>query len=148
MNTEQVRTLIPLLDIRPPDEFGFAHAAFFFDRMLDAGRSRLKFNSKDISNISLQFLDGKLIYIGIVYADSIKWDSLEEYIARLNSSLNLPAVWESGSFDKTLRCDGFQVNAFLAGGTGTLSLHDTTAEQLLATRKMEKKDNQKQTFRP
>ena len=147
MEIKQVLSYLPSLTIEPADEFGFSHASFSF-QIADEELKRLKFDNKGISNISFNFLDGKLSYIGVSYNDTVKWDSLDEYVSKLNESFHLPGVWQSNDYDKSLTCDGFEIRASLPRNTGELSLYDRTSARVRATRWAEKKERQKQTFKP
>lgn len=148
MEIKQVLSLLPQLDIKPADEFGYSHTNFSFYQMTDEELKRLKFDGKGISSIGLDFLDGKLISLMVMYADTVRWASLDEFASKLNASFNLPGVWQSNGFDKSLTCDGFEIRASLAGNTGSLFLFDITSERTLVKRKAEKEEKKKQAFRP
>ena len=148
MEIKQVLSFLPQLDIKPADEFGYSHTSFSFSQMTDEELKRLKFDRKGISYIGLDFLDGKLISLLVAYDDTVRWASLDEFVSKLNASFNLPGAWQSNDSDKGLTCDGFEIRASLAGNTGSLSLFDITSERALMARKAEKREKQKQAFRP
>jgi len=73
---------------------------------------------KGVLSISLNYLDGRVTSVAILYDDSIKWDSADEFVAQVAKSLRLPSEWAryagSDAEDqlRALRCEDF---VFVAG---------------------------------
>lgn len=87
---------------------------------------------KGVRRVRVRFVDGRLAYAQVAYDDSIKWDSIDEFIETVTTTLKLPGNWarpadSDGSTNaKELRCEGF----VLTGDVGSDSLDTRIAAQL------------------
>ncbi len=78
---------MPQIQFDRADEFGVSKTSIspFFDPRFD------KASFADVRTISLDFLDGKLVALWIGYESTFKWKTLDEFVAGISKSLNLPA---------------------------------------------------------
>lgn len=103
---------------------------------------------KGVRGIRLRFVDGRLAYARVAYDDSVKWDSVDEFVMTVAKALSLPVEWsspdDSGSASKQreLRCDGFVVTADVsADSTDTRIAAQLSVEDLTATKTVEKRQD-------
>ena len=71
---------------------------------------------KGVRKLQMRFIDGRLSYLQVTYDDSIKWDSIEEFVDTVATNLKLPHDWKTpadsaGGLEKELRCEGFVLSA-------------------------------------
>jgi hypothetical protein len=105
---------------------------------------------KDVSNLTLGFLDRKVYEISITYDDSIDWNDTTEFVSRISNSLGLPPAWEKRQDDpniQDLECKEFRMVTWVKNYSKRevyLSLTDTVAEMAIDSREK----NQKKTFKP
>lgn len=115
MNLEEVRARVPRLSVRQPDQFGYTEVVIRPTRSGPGPESL-----KGVTGAVLDFLDGRLFYILMVYDNSVPWNSADQFISRISSALNLTGEWETypeihpyrGEALKTLNCGKYQ---FIAG---------------------------------
>ena len=131
MTYDQVKARVPQIQFGRADEFGVAKTSInpAFGPQFD------KASFADARTISLDFLDGKLVTLWIGYESTFKWQKLDEFVAGMSSSLNLPAAWPSKRGGQELRCDGFSVLASLIAGSPSIRLTDETAQETIANRR-------------
>ena len=110
-----------------------------------------------ISNLTLEFTDGRLSYIRVGYPATRRWNSMDEFLAATAARLNLSGTWDyfydraEKSFrdledfrDKSLECRGFRVSVGLGvEGIGPqmphIKLEDTVAQRLVKAREEERR---------
>src|SRR5260370_2250549 len=102
MTYDQVRSRVPQIQFDRADEFGVSKTSIspFFDPRFD------KASFADVRTISLDFLDGKLVALWIGYESTFKWKTLDEFVAGISKSLNLPAEREAERGGRQLSCPG------------------------------------------
>jgi len=133
MNFEQVKNRIPQVQFGPADEFGVTKTSInpYFDPHID------KLAFADVRTISFDFLDRKLVSLWIGFERSFKWQTLDEFVAGVSKSLNLPAAWPTKRGGREIRCDGFSVFASIIAGSPGLRILDEPAQETIATRREE-----------
>ncbi|HVF58136.1 MAG TPA: hypothetical protein VM934_18450 [Pyrinomonadaceae bacterium] len=94
-----------------------------------------------ISRIGFEFVDGRLTAFQANYANSINWDSQEQFTERVGESLKLPKAWQGGD---TMICDGFTITA----GINSISMVDASGRRLVEQRRRERDEKARQGFRP
>jgi hypothetical protein len=130
MSSTQFRTLYPRAKmIRNRAEVG--ELVF---RSIGIEDARLK----GINTLRSFFLDGKLYFLAIEYANQIEWQGVDEFVKQFNKWTGLPTDWEDSSElfffsdllqgtelptdwddyseSRTLRCPGFVVEAKISAG--------------------------------
>ena len=128
---DQVKSRVPQIQFGRADEFGVSKTSLspFFDRRFD----RASF--ADVRTISLDFLDGKLVTLWIGYESTFKWKTLDEFVAGIQKSLNLPAEWPAKRGGRQLTCEGFSVFVSMIGGGPSIRITDEAAQGIIAARR-------------
>jgi hypothetical protein len=76
---------------------------------------------KGIRRMQMRFIEGHLSYLQISYDDAIKWESIDQLIETVATTLKLPQEWklpedsDGSSQTKELRCEGFVLSASIGG---------------------------------
>ena len=133
MTYEQVKARVPQVQFGNADQFGVAKTSInpHFDPRID------KVGFADVRTISLDFLDGRLVTLWIGFESTFKWHSLDEFIAGMSKSLNLPPAWSTKRGGGRISCAGFSVFASLIAGGPDIRLTDEAAQETIATRREE-----------
>jgi hypothetical protein len=133
MDFEQVKTRVPQVQLGRADEIGLTKTSInpLYDPRFD------KASFAGVRTVSLDFLDGKLTTLWIGYENSFKWQSVNEFIAGISKSLNLPASWSPKKGGQQLHCDGFTLFVSQIAGSPSIRLTDDAAEESIATRREE-----------
>lgn len=122
---------------------------------------------KGTRRIRLEFLDGRLTLTEVAYDDSIKWDSIDDFVATAAKALNLPAEWsltpdgEGIETARELRCEGFVITGSIAPDSSDtriaarLSVEDLAAAKMVLKRQENLKekaqrdeDSKRKNFKP
>src|SRR6266446_3639386 len=112
MTYDQVKARVPQIQFDRADEFGVSKTSInpSFGPQFD------KASFADVRTISLDFLDGKLVTVWIGYEGTFKWQKLDEFVAGMSNSLNLPGTWSPKRGGQQLTCDVFSVLASVIAG--------------------------------
>ena len=131
MTYDQVKSRVPPIQFGRADQFGVAKTSInpSFGPQFD------KASFADVRTISLDFLDGKLVSLWIGYESTFKWQKLDEFVAGMSKSLNLPAAWSPKRGTQQLTCDGFSVLASVIAGSPSIRLADEAAQETIANRR-------------
>src|SRR5712691_11266323 len=131
MTYEQVKARVPPIQFGRPDQFGVTKTSINpgFGPQFD------KASFADVRTISLDFLDGKLVTLWIGYEGTFKWQKLDEFVAGMSRSLNLPAAWPPTRGGQQLTCDGFSVFASVIAGSPSIRISDDAAQEAIANRR-------------
>ncbi len=131
MTYEQVKARVPPVQFGPADQFGVAKTSInpSFGPQFD------KASFADVRTISLDFLDGRLVTLWIGYDSTFKWQKLDEFVAGMSKSLNLPAAWSPKRGTQQLTCDGFSALASVIAGSPSIRLTDEAAQEAIANRR-------------
>lgn len=161
MPSTTVKAKVPGLKLGAPDRFGRIQG------FVDAKQARLTAPFKDVMAILVEFVDGRLSYIGMVYDNSIEWKGADDFASRVSTALRLPHEWmpyrnrrDSNAYNlRELECEG---SKFIAGFDTYRyqkypSLHwlDTEAIRKYVSRKLDEEERQRRiqerrrdTFKP
>jgi hypothetical protein len=133
MTYDQVKARVPPIQFGRPDEIGVAKTSINpnFDPRFD------KSGFADVRTISFDFLDGKLVTLWIGYDPSFKWQTLDDFVAGMGRSLNLPAAWSQKRGGQQMTCEGFSIFASIIAGSPSLRITDETAQETITTRREE-----------
>jgi hypothetical protein len=103
---------------------------------------------KGARKLQMRFIEGRLSYLQVTYDDSIKWDSIEQFVETVATTLKLPQGWktpedsDSGTQEKELRCEGFVLSANITGDVRDInSGPELILQDLAAWNEMSKKQN-------
>jgi hypothetical protein len=133
MTLEEVKTRVPQVRFRPPDQFGVVKTTInpgydpSFDKTSFAG----------VRSVSMDFLDGKLTTLWIGYDATFKWQALDDFIVGISKALNLPAMWSRKGLGRELACDGFSVFASMIAQSPALRITNEAAQETIGTRRAE-----------
>jgi hypothetical protein len=104
MTAAEVKARLPVIKSPVPNASGYAQVSISF--MKGIGRPAFL---NGVMTMGFDFIDGRVSSIAVLYDDSIKWSSLEQFTQQVSSSLDLPAVWRSyplnGRQQRMLQCD-------------------------------------------
>jgi hypothetical protein len=148
MTAAQLRELYPRLPALKADEFGQAKGDFSGLNEVDEAAF------EGVESIQLNFVDDRLVEFGVYYK-AVPFDNLDQFIAKLRESLKLHEAWAGEGYNttRTLACDGFRIEAgatsyWSHGMTPYVSLRQPGAEAVVAKRAEEKRERQRQAFKP
>jgi hypothetical protein len=133
MTPDQAKAHVPLIQFGRADQFGIIKTSInpSFDPRFD------KASFAGVRTISLDFLDGKLVVLWIGYDETFKWQTIDDFVAGIDKSLNLPASWAAKRGGQQLSCDGFSVFAAIIAGSPSIRIIDEPAQETIATRREE-----------
>ena len=133
MNFEQVKARVPPVQFGRTDNVGVTKTSInpLYDSRFD------KASFADVRTISLDFLDGTLTTLWIGFESSFKWRTVDQFVAGITKSLNVPASWSPKKGGQELRCDGFSIFVSLIAGSPSVRLTDDAAEETIAARREE-----------
>jgi hypothetical protein len=131
MSFDEVRTRVPQVRFGSPDEFGVTRTSINpgYDPSFDQA------SFADVRTVSLDFLDDKLTTLWIGYENSFKWPNVDEYVAGISKSLNLPAAWTPKKNGRQMQCDGFTVFVSMIAGGPSVRISEDAAEATIALRR-------------
>lgn len=110
---------------------------------------------KGATRVRLRFTDGRLSFIEVAYDDSIRWDSVDEFVEAVAQALKLSGLWnlpadsDGSSSQRELRCEGFALTGSIGGdATDTriaaqLWIEDLVASKVVAKRQEDLKEKAK-----
>jgi hypothetical protein len=154
MTLAEVRARFPTLQVKAAAREGYTDATIYAQEL----RGNTDF--KGINRVTLQFLDNRITFIAVEYDDSVRWDSVDELLPSLTSSLGLPGLsaWrasfpqdDGGLRAKRLTCDGFQVDVWTLLNTQILftDLATPEAQRIRQEKeKVEQEQKQRRDFKP
>ncbi|MGZ8848220.1 MAG: hypothetical protein ACXW3C_17300, partial [Pyrinomonadaceae bacterium] len=111
---------------------------------------------KGLRRIRLRFVDARLAHVQAAYDDSIKWESIDEFVVTVAKILNLSPDWsmpvesDGSASERELRCAGFvitgNVNADPVDSriAAQLSVEDLTASKTVEKRQTDLKEKAQQ----
>jgi hypothetical protein len=162
MTTEQLLALFPgsgdkadikdMLDkAKVPASFEAAYLTF--DPTAYTSRERFA----RINAVSVTIYKGRVVEFGVFYigpsSSGPAWRNVDEWIAKLSEAFSLPGAqeWAAGpnaNASKTLRCNGFEVEASVDEGAGSIKLRSLTNLRELQDRMNAEPDRRRREFRP
>jgi hypothetical protein len=106
----------------------------------------------NLQHITVRTLDDRVTDISVSYA-SPSWDRVDDFVAKVAESLNLPGVKEWEGLDKrskNLKCQDFEVHVFAddTNPDSSITLSDLTAERKIAERKKAVIEKARKEFKP
>ena len=131
MTLDQVKARSSLIKFDRPDQFGVIKTTI--NPHYEPRSDRAVF--ADVRTISFDFLDGKLVTLWIGFEETFKWPRLDEFIANLSKSLDVPATWPAQRNGNRLTCDGFSLFASIIARGPSIRVTDEVAQNLIAERR-------------
>jgi hypothetical protein len=138
MTVEQVRGVVPSLEMGGRDETGLSKTSFSpdFNPKID------KTAFQGVRTVSLDFLDGRLFSVWLGYNETFKWKNVDELVRAITQSLKLTGAWETKGRSQQLACGNFQLAATMVGGSPTLRITDETIREAWEKRRTEKEEQE------
>jgi hypothetical protein len=137
MTKEQIKIKVPQTVFGRTDPFGVSKTTInpYFDPTID----KTKFEG--VRSISLDVLDERLTSIWIGFDETFKVHTAEEFVKLISQSLQVPGNWSSWrSRGQQLRCADFQLIVTTVAGSPSFRLLDVAAEDLVASRRQAKEE--------
>jgi hypothetical protein len=134
MTIEQVKAVVPSLEMGKTDELGLSKTSFSPDFNPKVDRAAFQ----GVRTVSLDFLDGQVISVWLGYNESFKWQNADDLVQAVTRSLKLPAAWESKGRGRQLTCGDFQLSVTMVAGSPTLRVADETARERWEKRRIVK----------
>lgn len=150
MSIEQARAALPALRVPQlgGEQFGVTYASLDKNTSTETNKAALD----GVRYVSLQFFDDHLVLIRLSYDDSVYWESVDQFTARISSSLRLPNAWQQTEQEawRKLTGNGFYLAASLSGHTGgSLEIGAQTGwEDVVKRRRWENQERKREAFRP
>jgi hypothetical protein len=133
MTPEQAKARVPLIQFGRADEIGVIKTSI--NPLYDPRFDKVAF--ADVRTISVDFLDEKLTTLWIGYENTFKWRTVDEFVAGISKSLNLPAAWAAKRGGQQMHCEGFTIAVSLIAGSPSVRFSDDAADETIATRREE-----------
>ena len=137
---------IALKESKQPTKYGAGRAA------LQPSQSTPNPKFSNVGYIDIDLLDERVSAFSVGYYGP-EWKSTEQFIAKLLEAFHLPAAenWSGAAADpnRSLRCEGFVINAFSSGGGNSLvTVGDVSASKIVNDRREAAKEKVRQAFKP
>jgi hypothetical protein len=131
MTFDQVKARSSLIKFGRADNFGVVKTTInpHYEPRID------KTVFADVRTISFDFLDGKLVTLWIGYEETFKWPKLDEFVANISKSLDVPGNWPVKRNGQQLTCDGFSLFASIIARGPTIRVTDELAQDIIAERR-------------
>lgn len=136
MTLEQAKSHLPGLQVKP-SRFGLTTASLDYPYPVAARATGLE----GVQSISLEFVDERLSKIGIMYSNSINWQTSRQFSERVAAALKLPDAWENGS---NMRCEGFYISVI----PNYISMSEVRPYEIIRQRRAEYEEKERQGFQP
>ncbi len=103
---------------------------------------------KGVRRMQMRFIEGRLSYLQVSYDDAIKWESIDQLVETVSTTLKLPPDWklpedaDGNSQMKELRCEGFVLSASTSGDPSDIHAGpELVLQDLAAWNAMSKRQN-------
>lgn len=169
MTVSDVKARLPRLKLPVANVSGYARVRVHFNRTQPPPAFL-----KGVMTMVFDFIDGHVSYIGVLYDDSVKWKSLDQFTVQVAKSLGVPEDWQAYSFkgeqQRMLQCGKlrfvsvmlragrtFSPALFLVDDAGIDKLVARKASELERARKVEEirrqkklreEEERRRTFKP
>ncbi len=138
MTVEQVKAVVPALEMGRQDELGLSRTSFSPDFNPKVDKAAFQ----GVRTVSLDFLDGRLFSVWIGYNETFKLKTADELVRSITQSLKLPNAWETKARGQQLTCGDFQLAVTMVAGSPTLRLTDEAARASWEKRRTEKEEQE------
>lgn len=134
MTVEQVKRVVPSLEMGKPDELGLSKTSFSpdFNPKID------KAAFQGVRTISLDFLDGRLFSVWVGYNERFGLKAADEVVRAVSKSLKLQGEWETKGRGQQTRCGQFQLAVNMIAGSPTLRITDESVRETWEQRRAER----------
>lgn len=142
MTKDEVKLRVPQVIFLPDDEVGVSKTTINpdFDPKID----KASFNG--IRSVSLDFLDARLTSLWFGYDSSFRLKTVDDFVEAISASLKLPAAWQPWrGRGQQLKCTDFSMTVNVIAEGVSFRMVDTTAEDLIAERRLAKEEERAST---
>lgn len=162
MTAEQLLALFPDSGENParlianaPNPPNFGVARLFFQPFVFTVPVREWFAS--IDSISITIFDGRVSEINLNYAGpgsnprGPSWSNVDDFIEKLSGAFSLPQPkdWlERNQWSKSLKCNGFELDASTLNRTGSITLRDNSYQETVRQRAAAAETKLRREFKP
>jgi hypothetical protein len=157
MSADELFALFPWLAESPniksrlenaKEQPNFGVVAFALEPRDNAGKEKLA----GISHLQVTLFDNRIVSYYVSYEGpprGAEWNDLDEWIAKLSETLNLPgsSEWISTGGSKALNCEGVRIIAG-AGGVGSVSVSTDDWRKQIKAREKAYQDKKRRDFKP
>ena len=117
MTASDVKARLPQINLPASDASGYSEVSVRFTKATPPPSSL-----KGVLMVVFNFIDGHVSYVAVVYDNSVKWKSLDQFTTQVANSLALPAEWQAYSYggiqQRILECGKLRfVASMLRAGT-------------------------------
>ncbi|HEX8749122.1 MAG TPA: hypothetical protein VF717_18240 [Pyrinomonadaceae bacterium] len=138
MTLEQVKSVVPSLEMGKADELGLSKTSFSPDFNPKINKAAFQ----GVRTISLDFLDDKLFSVWIGYNDNFKLKTIDEVVRAVTQTLKLPTAWETKGRGQQLTCGDFQMVVTMVAGSPTLRVTDESTRAIWEKRRTERAEQE------
>lgn len=138
MTVEEVKAVVPSLEMGERDEFGLSKTSFSPDFNPKINKAAFQ----GVRTVSLDFLDGRVSSIWIGYNESSRWKTTDEVVKAITQALKLPSAWEAKGRGQQLVCGELEIAVTMVAGSPTLRITDETARETWEKRRTEKEEQE------
>lgn len=138
MTVEQVKAVVPSLEMGKADELGLSKTSFSPDFNPKINKAAFQ----GVRTVSLDFLDDKLFSVWVGYNETFKLKTIDEIVRAVTQSLKLPNAWETKGRGQQMNCGDFQLAVTMVAGSPTLRITDETTRETWEKRRIEKEEQQ------
>lgn len=148
MTVDELKARYPTVNLSRQDSFGLMTGVIY---AVDANKAQknYKWLLSGVSSVSLDFIDGKLSYVGVLYGLEFNFPDVDSYTTRLSNDYKMPFAWQPSkdlSEVREMRCTGFDMFAFVRYGTA-FGLFDAAATSSLDKRVNDYRQGRYKSFR-
>lgn len=130
--------------------FGFVEISFYTNEYPTTDRFA------GVSHYGVDFLDGRILRYEVNYSYppvGPRWNRVDDFIAKLTEGYNLPAArdWAvdpNASYQKSLKCNGFDVQASILNSTGNLRVSLPDYMKMRTARQTAYEEKMRRAFKP
>lgn len=162
MTIEQIKQRYPHFPELKTNAYGYSE--FTEDFMVERGRyeslgsTRVEplsgINKESLGAVELAFLDNKLVVFKISYNNKVEWQSVDNFVESLATSLKLPpaAKWsKTNNLTMRLACKDYSLRATISSvreGRGSIGFYTPGISQEIEKRERDAKERQRREFKP
>ena len=138
MTVDEVKAVVPSLEMGMPDEFGLSKTSFSPDFNPKINKAAFQ----GVRTVSLDFLDGRVSSIWIGYNETSRLKSIEDVVKAMSQALKLRAAWETKGRGQQVTCGELAIYVNMVAGSPTLRITDETARETWEKRRTAKEEQE------
>lgn len=150
MELKQAFEFLPVLELSPNTDEPGHNRAYVFTKYLPASKQK-SYDSilKGVDYVSLEFKNNKVAYITVTYDNSIQWDNVQQFTARVTNTFHFPLnQWRIVGNTTYINCGSFTIVARVTNSSATLSLMDNIAMRTPEEIRKAEEEKKRRGFKP